>query len=49
MRIITFCIGLVLGVIVAEPILVRAQSLPKLVIGYPATWPTVASDSTSFD
>ena len=33
---VTFCIGLVLGVVDVKPILVRAQSLPKVVIGYPA-------------
>jgi NitT/TauT family transport system substrate-binding protein len=33
----TFCIGLVLGVVGSKPILVRAQSLPKVVIGYPAS------------
>jgi len=34
---ITFCIGLVLSVVDVKPILVRAQSLPKMVIGYPAS------------
>ena len=34
---ITFCIGLVLSVVDVKPILVRAQSLPKVVIGYPAS------------
>ena len=34
---ITFCIGLVLGLMDVKPILVRAQSLPKMVIGYPAS------------
>ena len=33
---ITFCIGIVLGVVDVKPILARAQSLPKVVIGYPA-------------
>jgi ABC-type nitrate/sulfonate/bicarbonate transport system substrate-binding protein len=32
---VTFCIGLVLGVVDVKPI-VCAQSLPKVVIGYPA-------------
>ena len=34
---ITFCIGLVFSVLEIKPILVRAQSLPKVVIGYPAS------------
>jgi len=34
---ITFCIGLVLSVVALKPILVCAQSLPKVVIGYPAS------------
>ena len=34
---VTFCIGLVLGVVDVKPTLVRAQSLPKVVIGYPAS------------
>jgi len=34
---ITFCIGLVLSVVDVKPVLVRAQSLPKVVIGYPAS------------
>jgi ABC-type nitrate/sulfonate/bicarbonate transport system substrate-binding protein len=34
---IIFCIGLVLGVMDVKPILVGAQSLPKVVIGYPAS------------
>ena len=33
---ITFCIWLILGVVDVEPILVGAQSLPKVIIGYPA-------------
>ena len=33
---ITFCVGIVLGVVDIKPILVRAQSLPNVVIGYPA-------------
>lgn len=33
---IAFFVGLVLGVMVAKPILVYAQSFPKVVIGYPA-------------
>ena len=33
---LAFCVGLVLGVMDVKPILVRAQSLPKMVIGYPA-------------
>jgi NitT/TauT family transport system substrate-binding protein len=33
---ITFFVGLVLAVVDVQPILVRAQSLPKVVIGYPA-------------
>src|SRR5262245_41664025 len=37
LKAITFCIGLVLGVVDTQPILVRAQSLPKVVIGYPAS------------
>ena len=37
LKAITFCIGLVLGVTDIQPILVRAQSLPKVVIGYPAS------------
>ena len=37
LKAITFCIGLVLGVTDIRPILVRAQSLPKVVIGYPAS------------
>jgi NitT/TauT family transport system substrate-binding protein len=37
LKAITFSIGLVLGVTDIEPILVRAQSLPKVVIGYPAS------------
>ena len=34
---ITFCIGLLLSVMDVKPIVVRAQSLPKVVIGYPAS------------
>jgi NitT/TauT family transport system substrate-binding protein len=34
---ITFCIGIVLSVVALKPILVCAQSLPKVVIGYPAS------------
>ena len=34
---ITFCIGLVLGIVDGKPIAARAQSLPKVVIGYPAS------------
>jgi len=34
---ITFCIGLLLSVMNVKPIVVRAQSLPKVVIGYPAS------------
>jgi len=34
---ITFCIGLLLSVMNAKLIVVRAQSLPKVVIGYPAS------------
>ncbi len=34
---ITFCAWLILGAVDVEPILVRAQSLPKVVIGYPAS------------
>ena len=37
LKAISFCIGLVLGVTDIQPILVRAQSLPKVVIGYPAS------------
>ena len=37
LKAITFCIGLVLGVTDIQPILVRAESLPKVVIGYPAS------------
>jgi NitT/TauT family transport system substrate-binding protein len=37
LKAITFCIGLVLGVTDIQPILVRAQSLSKVVIGYPAS------------
>jgi len=37
LKAITFGIGLVLGVTDIQPILVRAQSLPKVVIGYPAS------------
>jgi len=37
LKAITFFIGLVLGVTDIQPILVRAQSLPKVVIGYPAS------------
>ena len=33
---ITFCTWLILGAVDVEPILVVAQSLPKVVIGYPA-------------
>jgi ABC-type nitrate/sulfonate/bicarbonate transport system substrate-binding protein len=32
----TFCLEVVLGVVVINPILLCAQSLPKVVIGYPA-------------
>ena len=31
-----FCIGIILGVLDVRPIVVRAQSLPKVIIGYPA-------------
>ena len=34
---ITFCTWLILGAVNVEPILVGAQSLPKVVIGYPAS------------
>ena len=34
---ITFCIGLLLSVMDVKPIVVRAQSLPKVIIGYPAS------------
>ena len=34
---VTLCIGLVFIVLAVKPILVRAQSLPKVVIGYPAS------------
>ena len=34
---ITFCIGLAFIVLDVKPILVRAQSLPKVLIGYPAS------------
>ena len=34
---ITFCIGLLLSVMNVKPIVVRAQSLPKVIIGYPAS------------
>ncbi|HEX7230640.1 MAG TPA: ABC transporter substrate-binding protein [Candidatus Binatia bacterium] len=34
---ITFCIGLAFIVLDVKPILVRAQALPKVVIGYPAS------------
>ena len=34
---ITFSIGLVFSFVDIEPVLVRAQSLPKVVIGYPAS------------
>ena len=34
---ITFCTWLILGVVDVEPILVGAQSLPKVVICYPAS------------
>ena len=37
LKAISFCIGLVLGVTDIQPILVRAQSLSKVVIGYPAS------------
>jgi ABC-type nitrate/sulfonate/bicarbonate transport system substrate-binding protein len=37
LKAITFCIGLLLGVVDVKPILARAQSLPKVVIGYPAS------------
>src|SRR5215813_14090861 len=37
LKAMAFCIGLVLGVADIQPILVRAQSLPKVVIGYPAS------------
>jgi len=37
LKAITFGIGLVLGVTDIQPILVRAESLPKVVIGYPAS------------
>jgi ABC-type nitrate/sulfonate/bicarbonate transport system substrate-binding protein len=36
-KVITFCIWLVFSVLDIKPILVRAQSLPKVVIGYPAS------------
>ena len=34
---VTFCIGLVFSALAVKPILVRAQALPKVVIGYPAS------------
>ena len=34
---ITFCTWLILGAVDVEPILVGAQSLSKVVIGYPAS------------
>ena len=34
---ITLCIGLVFGFVYIGPVLVRAQSFPKVVIGYPAS------------
>ena len=37
LKAITFFIGLILGVIDIQPILGRAQSLPKVIIGYPAS------------
>ena len=36
-KVITFCIWLVFSVLDIKPILARAQSLPKVVIGYPAS------------